>query len=113
LLLASGDVTSAFGLEDTSGALMRFFFGDYSNEDLIENLALLSVEEIIEEPALVTVNGQKAAKAVYTTKDGRTVIETIIIKETSALYVFSDFPSEKNQDFRLLIEDVISTIEIK
>ena len=86
---------------------MSFFLGENSDDD----------EEITdffssEESTLVTINGQDAARIEYT-DDERTNIQIIIVRGKIALVVVSEYPNEKDTEFRPLVEAIINTIEIK
>ena len=86
---------------------MLFGLGEISDDD--EELTDFFSSD---ESTLVTINGQDAARIEYT-DDERMNIRIIIVRGKIALGVDSEYPIEKDTEFRPLVDGIINSIEIK
>jgi hypothetical protein len=113
LLISSGDLEAAWLGQDYSGATMMIIPVPYSGEKLTELFySTLDAGRAMEPSTTTIVNGQGAALAEYTRK-GNLFIEAVIVRAKWALLIVSHFPTEKETEFRPLLEVMISTLEIK
>jgi len=113
LLISSGDVNSAFFGQDDSGAFMMIIPAPYSGEKLTDMFySTLDAHRVLEPSKTTSINGQDAALAEYT-RNGDLVIEAVIVREKWVLLVVAQFPTEKEVEFRSIIESMINTLEIK
>jgi len=113
-LISSGDLEAAFFGRDDSGASFMIIPMPYSGEELTNLFytILNGWHRTLEPSTTTTINGQDAAWAEYTDKDDL-YIEAVISRAKWALLIVAHFPTEKETDFRPLIEAAIRTIEIK
>jgi hypothetical protein len=113
LLISSGDVKTAFSRQDYSGAFMMIIPAPYSGEKLSDMFyATLDAGKVLEPSKMTSINGQSAAIAEYI-RNGNLVIEAVVVRAKWALLIVSQFPTEKETEFRPLIDAMISTLEIK
>ena len=107
-VIVSGDLDAAQSTLD-SGAQMIIIPSEYSGEEL-KDLFFFAPDESKSSPT--TINGQEAAKVEFT-ENKQLKIELVVVRENWALVVLATFPSEKEMEYRPLIEEIINTIEIK
>ena len=114
LIISSGDIEAAWKMQDYPGARIMIIPIQYSGEKLTDLFytILNGWHRTLEPSTTTTINGQDAAWAEYTDK-GNLYIEAVIIQAKWALLIVADFPTEKETEFRPLMEAIISTIEIK
>jgi hypothetical protein len=113
LLFSSGDIEAAWLGRDYSGAYMMIIPIPYSDEKLTDLFfTTLNTGRVLESTKTTRINGQSAAIAEYT-RDGDLVIEAVIVRAKWALLITAVFPTEKETEFRPLIEAMINTLEIK
>jgi hypothetical protein len=113
LLISSGDAEAAWLGQDHSGATMMIIPIPYSGEELTDLFySTLDAGKALEPSTTTIINGQDAARAEYTRKENL-FIEVVIARENWALPIVSYFPTEKETEFRPLIEAIITTIEIR
>jgi hypothetical protein len=113
LMISSGDISAAFKGQDESGANIMIIPIAYSGEKLTDLFfsILNGWHSTLEPSTLTTINGQDAAWAEYIDED--IYIEVVIARAEWALLIVSNFPTEKEMEFRPLAEAMIGTIEIK
>ena len=107
-VIVSGDLDAAQSSLD-SGVQMIIIPYEYSGEDLTD-LLFFAPDGL--EPSSTTINGQEAVRVEFA-EDQQLKIELMIVREKWGLDVLAEFPSEKEKEYRPLLEEIIKTIEIK
>jgi hypothetical protein len=112
LLFSSGDLNAAWTMQDYSGASLMIIPIPYSGQKLTDLFYTTLDSGNVLVPATTTnINGQDAARAEYTRK-GNSVVEAVIVRENWDLLIVAQFPTEKETEFRPLIDAIISTITL-
>ena len=113
LLISSGDIEAAWKMQDYTGATMMIIPIQYSGEKLTDLFySTLDTGRALEPSRTTSINGQDAAWAEFT-RNENLFIEVVVVRAEWGLTVFAYFPTEKETEFRPLLEAIISTIEIR